>query len=253
LGGRGASKIWFTTFKTVSKLELKKWEQLLAELDIDLQCFWEPELIYPGKVSTLDDEDLAAFAQSNEINDLALQFSRINQADLELFESEAGHKLPSEYKKYLEVFGAGGFGLDGFRIDCPNVYNIDAFLGGNVSILESCLETFKIDKKWTSKLQGLLENSYIFGDGSNKVEFVFDLRTWSNIDQSYDIYGLNFSTCCFFQIGRDFFEFVRDCCIGEKIRREFPDLIYLGEREDDSELHSRSNVFIPFSRKASGL
>jgi hypothetical protein len=231
----------------MSERKLKKWEQLLAELDIDLQCFWGIELIYPRKVSTLDDNDLAEFAQLNEIDDIALQFSRINQAELEQFEFKVGYKLPLEYKNYLQIFGAGGFSSDGFRVHCPDVYNIDAFVGGNVSILESCKLAFQYNKRWTNRLQDLIENSYIFGDrDSDEVEFVFDLRTWSNNDQSYDIYGLNFSSCCYFQIGRDFFEFVRDCCIGKRIRRDFPDLIFIDESEDDPEFNNRTNVFIPF-------
>jgi hypothetical protein len=229
----------------MSNLELKKWEQLLAELDIDLQCFWGLELIYPGKVSTLDDQNLEAFAQSNEINDIAFQFFRMNQAELEKFELKVGYKLPLEYRNYLQIFGEGRFGTEGFCIESPNIYDFNAFLEKNISILESCFGSFEINKRLTIEIQHLIKNAYIFGR-TDDVILVFDLRTWSSNDQSYDIYGLNFSSCCYFKIGRNFFEFVRDCCIGEKIKRNFPDLIFIDENEDDLEFNDKNNVFIPF-------
>jgi hypothetical protein len=231
--------------RSVENLNLHKWEQLLAKLNINLEGFWGEELIYPKKISNLHAEDLKEFAHSLGIDNFAQELFTPSEQELEEYELILKHHLPLEYKNFCRVFGEGRFSDDEFCINCQDTLDPIENLESNPSILESCLETFKYEHQWTSQLQSLVENAYLFGWGNNKLIFVFDLRTWSDSDQSYDIYGLKFSDCYCYQVGRDFFKFIQEGCIGGKINKEFPNLISPLESDGTNDLSRRSSTFTP--------
>lgn len=145
----------------------------------------------------------------------------------ELIESEAklGFILPAAYKEFCQVFGSGSFG-DFIEILCPtfdtvasSTYGIEAMKSSRVMLSISQKEN--ID---TNSILALLDSAFTFG-GNDAYTALWDLRTYGEIDQSYDIYwtlssiypGENYL------VGRDFFEFVRDFCLGEKPYEVLPE------------------------------
>lgn len=146
--------------------------------------------------------------------------SILNEAQLLDFESRASLILPEEFKEFCQVFGDGKFGSNMFFIEIPDIEDVKGQLISNEIILDSCKGSFS----WSSEVKELLESAYLFGGGDNFVSFIFDLRTYSEQDKSYDIYGVACRAGLTRYLGRDFFEFVRDFCIGEQAK-EVPELL----------------------------
>lgn len=198
---------------------IDKYKNLLHQLDLELECFSVGDLVYP------DDSFI------------------LNELQLINFENTAGFKLPQEFKEYCQVFGSGRFGLHGFVIDCPNFDDIEGHLGSNESMLASCQYSFK----WSIKELELLKNAYMFGRGNCDVSFIFDLRSYSEEDKSYDIYGLSCGgSGVVYYLGRSFFEFVSEICIGERTKKEFPKLLIVPFGMDENLSINKNTTFIPF-------
>jgi len=197
---------------------LDKYRNLLNQLDLNLECFLLSELVYP--------------------NDSFI----LNELQLIDFENTACFKLPQEFKEYCQVFGSGRFGSDGFAIYCPDIENIEGHLGSNENILEACQHSFK----WSVKELELLNNAYRFGSGECYVSFIFDLRSYSEEDKSYDIYGISCDDGVIYFLGRSFFEFVSEICIGERTKKEFPELLIVSFDMDENLSTNKNTTFIPF-------
>lgn len=67
----------------------------------------------------------------------------------------------------------------------------------------------------------LLNSAFAFGKSSRQESLFWDLRTYSEIDQSYDIYIARLEQIPV-KIGRSFFEFVHDICFGLNSQTVFP-------------------------------
>src|SRR5437899_12951624 len=75
-----------------------------------------------------------------------------------------------------------------------------------------------IDETQLKRVQKLLETAFPFGDTCDTDVFAFDLSSFREADQSYDIYGIfeGFDVspyCCL--VGRDFYRFVTEFVLGD--------------------------------------
>ena len=224
--------------------DLTKWRLLLSQVDLDLECFCGPNYLqYSNRVSTLNETELEDFVSQKGLVWPKGCLPTLTESQLEDFELQTGLTLPQGYQEFCQVFGAGKFGFaHGFFIDSPDIDNIEAELGSSQCILESCGSS-----EWSSEVKELLENAYLFGGGDGLVAFIFDLRTYREEDRSYDIYGINCYDNLTFYLGRDFFEFVRDICIGERAQAEFPELLLGGLLDfDRDDPRYKSTTFIVY-------
>ena len=161
---------------------------------------------------------------------IGLENSTCCSEDFERAEREIGVKFPDGYQAFCNVFGSGMFG--GFvEIYCPCSLNI-----GNFSLP---VEGLKAELLWERERQAqgapgtsdvkldlvetLLSNAFVFGTDPNAHEILWDLGSYQDSDQSCDIYlipsdDLEQTTL----IGRDFYEFVRDFCLGSKAQKVLP-------------------------------
>ncbi|MGB8689037.1 MAG: SMI1/KNR4 family protein [Microcoleus sp.] len=225
---------------------LTKWQLLLSKLDLCLGSLgdFEPP-IYPHRVSSFNEDELVDFAfRTKEIWPKG-SLSTLTEDQLQKFESEVGFILPQGYREFCQVFGAGRFGWDGFFVNCPDVDDIEGHLGENESLLESC--KYNDISEWSSEIKELLNNAYLFGGGGGLVAFIFDLRTYREEDRSCDIYGVDSSNNFICHLGRDFFEFIRDICIGDRAKEEVPELLLGGSSDfDKNSLFYRKTTFFLF-------
>ncbi|MGL4758548.1 MAG: SMI1/KNR4 family protein [Patescibacteria group bacterium] len=136
---------------------------------------------------------------------------------LNKFEDETGIILPIGYKEYCQVFGSGGFG-DFVGIYCPSLDFSNALLASiKNEILNFSDPQYEkmMDKE---SLINLLDHGLVFAGESCGISIFWDLRSYDESDQSYDIYWI--SGDCFdgdiYKIGRDLYEFVTEFCLGEK-------------------------------------
>lgn len=143
---------------------------------------------------------------------------------LSQFESDNDIIFPTGYKEFCQVFGTGCFG-DFISIFCPSIY-----------FSTICLEAIKSEivdfpnpehEKMMSResLQDLINSGFVFGREPSAISVFWDLRTYSKLDHNYDIYWAN--SDCFsgdiYKIGRDFYEFVTEFCLGEKHYKILPE------------------------------
>ena len=143
--------------------------------------------------------------------------------ELNTFEDETGIILPVGYKEYCQVFGSGGFG-DFVGIYCPNLNFSNVLLA---SIKNEILDFHDSQyEKMMDKesLINLLDNGLVFAGESCGISIFWDLRSYGELDKSYDIYWI--SGDCFsgdiYNIGRDFYEFVTEFCLGEQSYKILP-------------------------------
>ncbi|MBE9117490.1 hypothetical protein IQ249_16440 [Lusitaniella coriacea LEGE 07157] len=179
----------------MNQKNLKKWQNLFIELDISLEAFGVP-LKYSKFLSSLNEEELTQLADQEGFSFPQECLSTWNEEKLNLFESKTQLILPQGYQEYCQVFGSGRFGAGGFLIECPSIQYLEEDLDSNRCILEAqAMECTRELGRDESKFKQLLENAYLFGSGPEPLLFVFDLRTYSKQDRSYDIYGVLNDEC----------------------------------------------------------
>jgi hypothetical protein len=151
-----------------------------------------------------------------------LSLSPCNESEIVEFEQRTGITLPSEYKFFCQVFGPVSFGEEIF-ISCG-----DFDVEGSRNFFRRMLagwrekgfyEEFEdLEREAFDRISDLVEYGFNFGGNPNGLSFWFDLRTY-NLDKSCDIYYV--STCDEFALfklpERNFFNFVRDYCLGTKL------------------------------------
>ena len=145
------------------------------------------------------------------------------------YQNKTGVTLPSEYKEFCQIFGSGSFTKNEFQIFCPDPTDEGR---GPVSS-EDAIVAIKESYPYPEEVHELLDSSYMFGVGNGFIFFLFDLRTYSDLDKSYDIYlvddEINNSV---HYLGRSFFEFIQEMCLGERATLEFPMLKNRAESDD---------------------
>jgi hypothetical protein len=148
---------------------------------------------------------------------------------LSAFEQERSIILPNDYKEFCKIFGTGSVG-DWLLIFCPGY---DRLISGQEDLLltsnyirRSPSDALDVDQQ---KI-GLLENGFVFGDDSGSRLLVWDLRSYSEQDFSYDIYWVLWDSPDseileedIKLVGRSFFDFVRTVCYGSRIGELYPD------------------------------
>ena len=158
------------------------------------------------------------------------QKSHCTTTELQLFESHARVKLPAGSGGYCEVFGSGELNHC-VRIWCPmsvrskfdlrlrwldDLTNLTEVSRDNSKMLVS--GAAGIDETQLKRVLKLLETAFPFGDTCDTDVFAFDLSSFREADQSYDIYGIfeGFDVspyCCL--VGRDFYRFVTEFVLGD--------------------------------------
>jgi hypothetical protein len=143
--------------------------------------------------------------------------------ELEKFEAQVGMVLPSDFKNFCSFFGTGGFSSD-LRIYCP------PDLGFSEIALTAIKNEINMFPHGQSRfmdvddIRDLLDSALLFGDSSCADIFFGDLRTYNELDRSYDIYWADGDVFNgnIRQLGRNFFEFVRDFGVGTKLYEIIP-------------------------------
>ncbi|MEM6614346.1 MAG: SMI1/KNR4 family protein [Cyanobacteria bacterium P01_C01_bin.72] len=152
----------------------------------------------------------------------------ITLEQIEQFESQSGFILPQEYKEYCQVFGSGIFGITLLRVYCPDHLNVEEHLISLQDAINACVDF----SDYTEEEKQIFESAYVFGYGADYTLFIFDSKTYSSEDKSVNIYGISELDTIYF-IGRSFYEFVRDVCMGDKAETCFPELVEGVDPESD--------------------
>ena len=189
-----------------------KWKSILKKLEIVLEC--------------------------------SIGLSVVSEAEILEFESRHNLILPAEYKDFCQVIGTGRFMSNDFYIEVPDPERSEEVLISNGIILEACNDSYK---GWSSRNQKILDNSYLFGGSDNFVSFVFDKRTYNEVDKSYDIYGISCHNGFIYSFGRSFLKFIKNYCVGDKAWIECPMLLEntVVASERNNQL-AKNTIFIPF-------
>jgi hypothetical protein len=167
-----------------------------------------------------------------------------SEEDLQIFEAHIGFKLPKEYREYCQVFGTGMFYetivvydvcSSGFIYPWNPVYRM-------FCQLEDFKEALRVGyRRRNPEVLSMIDSWHIFGRRalSGTIFFIFDLSSYGELDQACDIYMVADSNLGVIKLGRSFYQFVCDYCIGSRLKEEFPDYfgdddIYEDENEKDT-------------------
>ena len=153
-----------------------------------------------------------------------------SEEQLIVIEVAEGIILPAEYKKFCQVFGTGMFG-EFIGISCPTSYWLEASRQ-HLENIRYELTQFPSEEHGKNidinTILKLLDSAFVFGDDSGAYIALWDLRTYSEVDQSYDIYWTN--SDCFngdiYLVGRTFYEFVKDFCLGTRAFEILPESMH---------------------------
>jgi SMI1 / KNR4 family (SUKH-1) len=201
------------------------------------------------------------------MGDYANRMELATLAEIKDFENHTHITLPREYKEFCLVFGHGIFGITHFDIECLPRYRVLGIqdrwsVAGRLEFNQTEILNFKRGCEWTSTIEKTFESALVFGEGDYKDKcFLFDLNSYSEEDLSCDIYGLFCSgvsggsishehTGVSYFLGRSFFDFVKNICIGDRAQLECPKLlpeieIYERERATKPDYYYR-RTFIVF-------
>lgn len=167
-----------------------------------------------------------------------------SEVEIERAEKELGFKFPVGYKEYCRVFGSGSLGQGDaptfFRVYCPccpqTLFDI-RHTGHNLIGLKIDVEAIEpiedVDK--AQLLYRLLDYGYVFGDSDRADRFIWDITTYSEEDQSYDIYWIPDEEAEEITlVGRNFFDFLDKFCLGTGWKIMFPEE-YLSDMPETQE------------------
>jgi hypothetical protein len=176
-----------------------------------------------------------------------------NEDQLLMAETRIDHPLPQEYKEYCQVFGSGRFGPHRFLIRTPPLEPIDPRADRINDALKCSYRTYA-EEELSSETEALLDAAFEFGSGEDCfLIFFFDLRSYRESDQSCNIYAFcERDTIHIYNLGRSFFAFIRDVCIGNRVE-DYPKLIFNPEDLTEEEQESREEdmnddpLYTPFT------
>ena len=166
-------------------------------------------------------EDWYQLASSIEIIDEPSGIELLTLEEALAFEKKHGFLLPQDYKEFCQVFGTGR------AAKCVNLYCATDTLILQQELLYLTIKN--ISDFPSSSVQedflkvDLIQNSFYFGDDSGSCIFMWDLRTYSNLDSSYDSYlGVWDSPSDSFAedykyLGRSFFDLVNEFTFAGRI------------------------------------
>lgn len=160
---------------------------------------------------------------------------------LSSFEIANGTILPSEYKDFCKFFGSGTFGYY-VTIYCPDVEQVEIeYLKDELqdsSEVEGSEFGFMIRDGETLSdvclIQEILDSAFIFGRTSGGELFFWDLRTYSQFDDNYDIYMTRVEDFPgIYKVGRNFLEFIQTFALGTKSYDHLPEWTHPSLQELD--------------------
>ncbi|GAP93618.1 hypothetical protein NIES2104_01250 [Leptolyngbya sp. NIES-2104] len=122
-------------------------------------------------------------------------------------------KLPVGYKEFCQMFGNGCFGESFVCIDCPSLQYLRIQSISNSEIIEAAKSLFRLNPDYDPTVQELLGNAYVFGLGVSGTIFIFDLRTYDQTDEQYDVYAIDDDGHAY-KVDRDFYSFIENFCLG---------------------------------------
>ena len=183
------------------------------------------------------------------ISECATKMKLSTIQDMDAFESSTKFMLPNEYKEFCMIFGEGIFGINLFNIWCLSYgFNdkeeLDVIIEDTFSYDNDMIDNYKTGCHWDESFKNLLESALFFGQGAqSETSFMFDLKSYSATDSSYDIYGIRCRTWnhgyphsmgVIYFLGRSFFKFIKELCIENQAVLEYPLLM------PDSDTHQLS-------------
>lgn len=144
--------------------------------------------------------------------------------DCSIFEEYLGFTLPVAYQEFCHIFGTGRFG-DIINLECPDWEYIKYQNDAIKNIKNDVEEAPFTNQEEKNEYLNLLNSCFMFGSNDWICIAIWDLRTYSPIDDSYDIYWIDIETFGnnFFRIGRNFYEFIHDFCLGFKSYNFIPE------------------------------
>ncbi len=162
------------------------------------------------------------------------------------FESQVGILLPSQYKEFCQTFGSGMFAKTEFYIDCPSIEKLDILLMSDTEMIGACKNAYK-NYGSPVRIMELLDSAYVFGSGQGYVLFFFDLKTYNEEDESYDIWGVGEPSSrdlAIYNLGRNFYQFIYDICLDWSMEKSYPE-IFVGISENSRiKYQKRQTTFI---------
>jgi hypothetical protein len=110
----------------------------------------------------------------------------VNPSEFENFENQFDMIFPDEYKDFCQLFGTGAF-QRAFTLYSPSEY-----LSEQQELLTLTIEDItrfpSNSPEEDLRKVNLLENAFIFGCDGGSYIFVWDLRTYMDMDKNYDIF-----------------------------------------------------------------
>lgn len=142
------------------------------------------------------------------------------EAELQRFETETSIVLPDGYKEFCQVFGTVIFG-DYVTVFCPDIsYSVSKINSLKFGLELQVSNEVALDEE---AITNLLNSSFVFGDTQKGDYILWGLKTYSDLDKSYDIYLISVNDMDgVYQVGRNFFEFVCDFCLDIKSYQLLP-------------------------------
>ncbi|MGL4361998.1 MAG: SMI1/KNR4 family protein [Waterburya sp.] len=141
----------------------------------------------------------------------------INELQLHRFETVTGVVLPTEYKKYYQVFGSGMFG------DLVSIHYLNSSLVTTskkiVDIIKQQIEEYSSkNDSHDKKLLNWLDSILIFASDDRGNVAAWDLSSFDKLNVTYNIYWIHIEDFDdeIYKISSDFYEFVNDFCLGKK-------------------------------------
>jgi hypothetical protein len=139
------------------------------------------------------------------------------QEQLDEYESKISFRFPLGYKEYCQVFGSGVFG-EYMTIYCPGNFVSEVLdmknLRRNWELYQQGNLARGIVREDSQEIEDLIASAHMFGTNSSEHCVFWDKRSYGEADQSYDIYFVSGKT--FFLVGRDFYSFITEFCLGLK-------------------------------------
>ncbi|WP_293125327.1 SMI1/KNR4 family protein [Microcoleus sp. bin38.metabat.b11b12b14.051] len=172
---------------------MQKWQSLLAHLEV-----------FDEQGECLTEEEMLQFETTNNI------------------------KLPKDYKKLSQVFGSGRFGefiiiYSPIRSHYFHQFPLETIQYEITNRLWYSLEELEKNMNLES-IADLLKGAFVFGEDGGTYIAIFDLKTYSESDYSCDIYWVHCPEFDggIYHVGRDFWEFVCNFCLGTKSYKILP-------------------------------
>ncbi|MGB3641854.1 MAG: SMI1/KNR4 family protein [Rivularia sp. (in: cyanobacteria)] len=138
------------------------------------------------------------------------------------FEERTGIILPAGYKEYCQIFGQGQIGynvIDIYIPYCDDRWQLELYTEEEREIIASHDDNSVYDETELNNcriIKKLLNSGLVFATNDKPQSFFWDLNSYSGDDESYDIYGMSYNGFVSCKLGRDFFRFVCDYCLGMK-------------------------------------